>query len=61
MARNIEYFKTNLIKSWPFTRIYPVVLSLVTVSTDRIANLIPSMTTTEAELFDKKIDKITTV
>ena len=45
--------KTNLIKSWPFTRIYPGVLSLVTHLTDMVADQIPYATTIETELLDK--------
>ena len=52
--------KTNLIKSWPFTRIYPGVLSLVTHLTDMVADQIPYVTTIET-IVRQKLDKITTV
>ena len=46
--------RANLIKFWPFNRIYPGALSLVTHLTDMVANLIPCVTTIETELLDKK-------
>ena len=52
-VKRLSFSKTSLIKFWPFTRIKPGVLSLVTLSTDMVVNQTPYTTTIETELLDK--------
>ena len=48
-----KFYKNKLDKIWPFTRINPGVLNLVTLSTDMVADQIPYATTKEIELLEK--------
>ena len=53
LVKRLSFSKTSLIKFWPFTRINPVVQSLVTLLTDMAADQIPYTITIEIELLEK--------